>query len=219
VLLPPLFVAGVVTVSTAVWLPFSIYWDTSTLAVAAAIAIYNGAIWQALLMKLAAIKRAVTVEDQQKHQTWYLALWPLIVTETVLVSVSLLLVNRIYWALARLGTNTLIAMAASLISVFAAFAFGAVLLVNLGQSFLNRTLTIRKLVIYVAGSGITMALPLCVRYRTRVYGDLIEGRYAVNWFLLCLSLLSLVAITYRLRPREPELKEVIHKSPRDGIEK
>ena len=94
--------------------------ERDALGITPPMAVSIGSVCQALRKKIA---------DCQGHDhangRWSSLLASLIFIETVLIGVSLLIVNRVYWSLVQAGTAGLPAMAASLITVVAIFGFGA----------------------------------------------------------------------------------------------
>jgi hypothetical protein len=57
-------------------------------------------------------------------------------------------------------------------------------------------LATRELMLYVAGAGVFMAMPMSVHFDEHRWGDVISGDYVVSWFSLGLTVLSLAVIAF-----------------------
>jgi hypothetical protein len=171
-----------------------LYRDLCTLAITVPLVVYVGMVCQAARTKIAKSTRG----DKAKGY-WSFLLFSLVVIETGLIGVSLLMVNRVYWVIGAIGTKTMVAMLAFLITVVAMFCFGAFLFVSLRATLRKRWLTTREFMFYVAGAGMIMALPMWVQAKTSVWGDLVETHYIINWSSLFLSLVLLAVIAFHVR--------------------
>jgi hypothetical protein len=98
--------------------------------------------------------------------------------------------------------STLAGDIAWLISNTLAICIFGVLLFSFAITVRKRRLAVWELMIYVAGAGITFAIPGCFRRRGHRYVDVSYMYFDTNWFSLGLCYLSLsmiVLLIYRRR--------------------
>jgi hypothetical protein len=192
-LLSPLLVAGVAMISAFVLRVDPIYRYVSAFAITVAMAISLGTVCQSLLRKIAESEPDGKAKGSHQRKRWYLLLPVLIVTETALIGLIFLVLMGVYWGQ---GRYALAAKGASLVSLLAMFCFMSLSLAHLGKTLRKRRLTTRELMIYAAGAGVFLAMPMSVHYEEHIWGDVINGDYVVSWFSLGLTLLSLAVIAF-----------------------
>jgi hypothetical protein len=132
----------------------------------------------------------------EKRKWWYLLLSPLIIAGAAVVSVC---IPSFYQIFSGPSLKTLLANVAFVVSRGAMFGFAVFLLISLGKTLRRRWLTIEELVIYVAATGITLALPKSVYEVHYRWGDLIDDYYQVNWLALYMAAVSLALIAFLIR--------------------
>jgi len=192
-LLSPLIVAGAAMIIASIPGVEPIYWYVSTFAITVAMAVFIGTVCQALQRKIAESERHDKANGSHKRKWWYLLVPALIVTETALIGLNVLAVMGVVWGP---GRGAIAALGASAISLLAMFCLVSISLVHLGKTLRKRRLTTRELMIYVAGAGIFMAMPMSVHFEEHRWGDVIDGDYVVSWFSFCLTLLSLAVVAF-----------------------
>jgi hypothetical protein len=98
--------------------------------------------------------------------------------------------------------HTLAGDIAWIISNALAICVFGLLLLSFAITVRKRRLAIWELMIYVAGAGITFAIPGCFRMRVHRYIPVVHMYYDTNWFSLGLCYLSLsmiLILIYRTR--------------------
>lgn len=91
------------------------------------------------------------------------------------------------------------------VSLVAILHFVGFTLVSLWTTLRRRKLTIRELLLYIAGAGAAMALPACFSSRSEKHGDMVLMWWDVHWFSFFTTSLSLgcvVFLIHRLNKRE-----------------
>jgi hypothetical protein len=200
---PAMVIVGGALMVTLVPREDGFYGAVSTLAVSVATTVFIAPVCQSLRTKLAVRKKHEHTKGQDIQRWWYLMLLSLVVAiEAVLIYISLLLINELYWKTVRAGVRENLAMLAAIVPLVASYCVGTFLILSLRKHLRERRITLRGLVVYAAGATLTLALPFCIR-REYWWGHLAVSYLTVRWSALGVSLLSLAVIgslTLRVRP-------------------
>ncbi len=70
-------------------------------------------------------------------------------------------------------SNRLVGSATFIVSLSAMFCFLGFSLLSLWKTLRKRRLTVRELLVYVAGAGVAMALPNCFCIQSESYADIV----------------------------------------------
>jgi hypothetical protein len=195
----PLVFAGIAVIPRNDMQVRRTYSESCILAIVVTMAVSIGIVCQALRSKVAQIKTSDDAERPISWTSWHSLLASMTVAETAMIGACLLIANQAYWTIVDTSSNARLAIVASLITLAAMLGFGIFLVVSLRRTLRTRKLTMRELMAYVAGAAAVIVLPLCTRYKTHVYGDLIEGRYEIDWFSVCLALSTIAVVVFLIR--------------------
>jgi hypothetical protein len=93
-------------------------------------------------------------------------------------------------------SNRLVGSATFIVSLSAMFFFVGFSFPSLWKTLRKRKLTVRELLVYVAGAGVAMALPNCFYIESERYVHVVVMWWKVRWFSFLMTLLSLALVVF-----------------------